>query len=121
MKIMSEMIEENNNDDVEIASTSYSESEIDYTERKPRSRERGPDKKPRTYRANSMGNLAQFNQRPEEFVKYLKDEKGVDVIGNSSILKTFLIFCGTIVVIFGGLWLYNHYKNRKNDDIEKGY
>lgn len=83
--------------------------------------ERGPDKKPRTYRANSMGNLVQFKQRPEEFVQYLKDEKGVDVTGNSSILKTFLIFGGTIVAIFGGFLLYNHYKNRKNDDIEKEY
>ena len=54
---MSEMIEENNNDDAEIGSTSYSESESDYVSRKPRSRERGHDKKPRTYRINSMRNL----------------------------------------------------------------
>ena len=117
---MSEIIEKNNND-AETASSDYSESETDYIERKPRSRERGPDKKPRTYRANSMGNIVQFKKRPEEFVQYLKDEKGVDVTGNSSILKTFLIFGGTIVAIFGGFLLYNHYKNRKNDDIEKEY
>jgi len=66
-----------------------------------------------------MSNLVQFKQRPEEFAQYLKDEKGIDVTRNSSILKTFLIFGGTIVAIFGGLLLYNHYKNRKNDNIEE--
>ena len=55
MQIMSEMIEENNNNDVGIASESYNDSEIDSTERKKCLRERGPDKRPRTYRANSMG------------------------------------------------------------------
>ena len=60
------MTEENNND-VEITSSDYSESEIDSPERKPRSRERGPDKKPRTYRTNSMRNLEQFSNRPQEF------------------------------------------------------
>jgi len=114
---MSEMIEENNND-IEIVSESYDDSETVYTEKKKRSRERGPDKKPRTYRASSMGNLTQFNQRPEEFTKYLKEEKGVDITGNSGIVKAFLIFGGVMITIFGGLWLYNQYKNRKNDGIE---
>jgi len=114
---MSEIIEENNND-VEITSSSYSDPEIDFPERTKRSRERGPDKKPRTYRASSMNNLAQFSQRPEEFTKYLKDEKGINITGNSGIVKIFLIFGGVMITIFGGLWLYNQYKNRKNDDIE---
>jgi len=114
---MSEIIEENNND-VEIASESYDDSETVYTEKKKRSRERGPDKKPRTYRVNSMNNLAQFKQRPEEFTKYLKDEKGVDITGNSGIVKIFLIFGGVMITIFGGLWLYNQYKNRKNNDLK---
>jgi len=41
-----------------------------------------------------MNNLTQFNQRPEEFAKYLKDKKGVNITGNSGIVKTFLIFGG---------------------------
>ena len=114
---MSEIIEENNND-VEITSTSYSDSETEYTEKKKRSRERGPDKKPRIYRVNSMNNLTQFNQRPKEFVKYLNDEKGIDITGNPNIVKIFLVFGGVVTAIFGGLWLYNQYKNKKNDDIE---
>ena len=89
--------------------------------KKPRSRERGPDKKPGAYRANSMSNLTQFNQRPEEFAKYLKEEKGVDITGNSGMVKAFLIFGGVMIAIFGGLWLYNHYKNEENDDIENRY
>jgi len=48
-------------------------------------------------------------------------EKGVDVTGNSGIVKTFLIFGGAMIAIFGGLWLYNHYKNGKNDNIEDRY
>ena len=114
---MSEIIEENNND-VEIASESYDDSETVYTEKKKRSRERGPDKKPRTYKANSMSNLIQFNQRPEEFAQYLNDEKGVDITGNPGIVKAFLIFGGVMIAIFGGLWLYNHYKNEENNGIE---
>ena len=113
------MMDENN--DVEIASESYAETEIDYSERKPRSRERGPDKKPRTYRANSMNNFVQFKERPEVFAKYLKDEKGVDITGNFGIIKTFLIFGGVLIAVFGGLWLYNYYKNGKNDGIENKY
>ena len=96
---------------VESVSESYDDSENISTGKKPRSRERGPDKKPRTYRANSMRNFVQFKERPEEFAKYLKDEKGVDITGNSGIVKAFLIFCVVMIAIFGGLWLYNHYKN----------
>ena len=106
---------------VESVSESYDDSEIDYIERKPRSKERGPDKKPRTYKANSMSNLIQFNQRPEEFAKYLKDEKGVDITGDSGIVKAFLIFGGVMIAIFGGLWLYNHYKNERKDNIKDRY
>jgi len=108
------MIDENKV--VESVSESYDDSEIDYIERKPRSKERGPDKKPRTYKANSMSNLTQFNQRPEEFAKYLKGEKGVDIVGNSGIVKAVLIFCVVMIAIFGGLWLCNRYKNRKNNN-----
>jgi len=107
--------------DFEIAAESCEDSETDYTERKKRSKERGPDKKPRTYRANSMGNLTQFNHRPEEFAQYLKNEKGIGGIGNSSIVKIFLIFGGVISAIFGGLWLYNHYKNERKDNIKNRY
>ena len=103
---------------VESISESYDDSENILAGKKPRSRERGPDKKPRTYRVNSMNNLAQFKQRPEEFTKYLKDEKGVDITGNSGIVKIFLIFGGVMITIFGGLWLYNQYKNRKNNDLK---
>ena len=46
---------------VESASESYDGSENISTGKKPRSRERGPDKKPRTYRANSMKNFVQYN------------------------------------------------------------
>jgi len=105
---------------VESISESY-ESEMDSTERKPRRRERGPDKKPRIYRANSMRNFVQFKERPEEFAKYLKEEKGVDIAGNSGIVKAFLIFCVAMIAIFGGLWLYNHYKNRNYDNTENRY
>ena len=106
---------------VETTSENYDDSETDHIERKPRSKERGPDKKPRTYKANSMSNLTQFKQRPEEFAKYLKEEKGIDIAGNSGIMKAFLIFGGVMIVLFGGLWLYNRYKNEENDDIENKY
>ena len=114
------MIDENNND-IETAAESFDKTEIEYTEKKSRSRERGPDKKPRTYKANSMNNFVQFKDRPEVFAKYLKDEKGVDITGNSGIAKTFLIFGVATIAIFGGLWLYNHYKNGKNNGIENRY
>jgi len=115
------MIDENSNVDVEIAIESYEDSEIDHTERKKsRSRERGPDKKPRTYKVNSMRNLEQFNQRPEEFAKYLKDEKGINITGNSGMVKILLVFSGLLFAGLGGWWLYNHYKNEK-DSIENKY
>ena len=65
-----------------------------------------------------MKNFVQFKERPKEFTKYLKDEKGVDITGNSGIVKIFLISCVAMIAVFGGLWLYNQYKNRKNDGIE---
>jgi hypothetical protein len=58
-----------------------------------------------------MKNFVQFKKKPEEFAKYLKDVKGVDITGNSGMVKAFLIFCIAMIAIFGGLWLYNHYKN----------
>ena len=65
-----------------------------------------------------MNNFVQFKDKPEEFAKYLKDVKGVDITGNSGIVKAFLIFGAAMIAIFGGLWLYNRYKNRKNDGIK---
>ena len=114
------MMENEENKSDETAVESY-ESEIDSSERKPRSRERGPDKKPRTYRANSMKNFVQFREKPEEFAKYLNDEKGVDIAGNSGIAKAFLIFGGVMIAVLGGFWLYNHYKNERKDGIENMY
>jgi len=111
------MIEgENNECDVEIVSESYDDSRIDYTERKKRSKERGPDKKPRTYRANSMSNLAQFNQRPEEFVQYLKDEKGVNIGGNVNAVHVAVLLILALVAITSPLWiekLVDWYEKRK--------
>jgi len=106
---------------VESVSESYDDSENTSIGKKPRSRERGPDKKPRTYRANSMSNLAQFNERPEEFARYLEEEKGVDIAGNSGIVKVFLIFCVAMIAVFGGLWLYNRYKNGNDNNTENRY
>ena len=100
-----------NNDDVEIVAESYGKSENILSGKKSRSRERGPDKKPRTYKVNSMGNLVQFSQRPEEFAKYLKEEKGVDIAGNSGIVKAILILGLLGCVGLGGWWWYNRYKN----------
>ena len=68
-----------------------------------------------------MNNRAQFNQRPEEFTKYLKDKKVIDVTENYSIVKAFLIFCVAMIAIFGGLWLYNHYKNGNDNNTESRY
>ena len=113
------MIDENKV--VESASESYDGSENISIGKKPRSRERGPDKKPRTYRANSMKNFVQFKERPEEFAKYLNEEKGINIAGNSGIVKAVLIFCVAMITIFGGLWLYNRYKNRKNNNSAETY
>jgi len=106
---------------VESVSESYDDSENILAGKKPRSRERGPDKKPRTYRANSMRNFVQFKERPEEFAKYLEEEKGVDITGNSGIVKVFLIFCVAMIAVFGGLWLYNRYKNGNDNNTENRY
>ena len=63
----------------------------------------------------------QFKERPEEFAKYLNEEKGVNIAGNSGIAKAFLIFCVAMIAVFGGLWLYNHYKNRNDNNTENRY
>ena len=68
-----------------------------------------------------MNNFVQFNDISEVFAKYLKDEKGVDVTVNFGILKDFLIFDGAMITIFGELWLYDYYKNKRNDNIENRY
>ncbi len=110
------MMDENRT--VESVSESSNDAENILAGKKPRSRERGPDKKPRTYRANNMRNFVQFKERPEKFTKYLKDVKGVDITGNSGITKAFLIFCMAMIAIFGGLWLYNRYKNGNDNNTE---
>jgi len=68
-----------------------------------------------------MSNLAQFNQRPEEFVQYLKDEKGVNIGGDSDIVKILLVLCGLMFAGFGGWWLYDHYKNEKDSVEDKTF
>ena len=65
-----------------------------------------------------MNNFVQFKDRPEEFKKYLKDVKAVDITGNSGNVKAFLIFGGVMIAVFGGLWLYNRYKNRNDNSTE---
>jgi hypothetical protein len=94
------MMDENN--DVETVSENYDEIEMNHTERKPRRRERGPDKRPRTYRANSMNNFVQFKDRPEEFSKYPKEVKGVNIDGNSNLIKVLLILGGIGLAGLGG-------------------
>jgi len=60
-----------------------------------------------------MNNFVHFKYRPEEFVKYLKDVKGVDLTGNSGIVKMMLVFAGLIFAGLGGYWLYKHTKMEK--------
>lgn len=119
---MSEIINENRcyADDT---TEDYDYPEVDYTERIRRSRERGPDRKPRTLKVNSMRNLKQFKEKPEEFVQYLKEEKGLDITGNSKLVKPVLILVGLILATSAGWILYNHYSQNKQDDenIEESY
>jgi hypothetical protein len=61
-----------------------------------------------------MRNLSQFNARPEVFTKYLKDEKGLDLTGDSNIVKLMMVFAGLIFAGLGGWWLYNHFKIKKS-------
>ncbi len=65
-----------------------------------------------------MSNLAQFKERLEAFVQDLKDVKGVDIAGRSGIGKALLILGIVLGVVFGGVLLYNHYKNGKDNEIE---
>ena len=89
--------------------------------RRKRSRERGKDNKPRNFPLHTMKNFVQFKERPEEFAKYLNEKKGVNITGNSGIVKAFLIFCVAMIAIFGGCWLYNHYKNGNDNNTENRY
>jgi len=50
-----------------------------------------------------MKNFVQFKEKPEAFAKYLEDEKGVSITGNSGIAKAFLIFGEVMIAVFGGL------------------
>jgi hypothetical protein len=73
-----------------------------------------------------MNNWVQFNQRPDEFAQYLKEAKGVDITGNSGIVKVFLIFDGVMIAVFGGCCCTAITKMEKetisktNADIGKG-
>ncbi|MDH3764612.1 MAG: hypothetical protein OER82_02230 [Nitrosopumilus sp.] len=68
-----------------------------------------------------MRNFVQFKERPEEFTKYLKDVKGVDIAGNSGIVKVILILGLLGFAGLGGWWLYNHYKNGNDSSTENKY
>jgi len=68
-----------------------------------------------------MNNFVQFRERSEVFTKYLKDVKGVNITGNSGIVKSILILSGLMFAIFGDWWLYNHYKNEKDSRTENPY
>jgi len=92
---------------------------LEYSERKPSSRERGPDKKPRTYQVNNMRNLNQFSDMPQGFEKYLKDEKGVDIIGKTSTAKIVLVVIGIMLAGLGILYFYDKHKNKQ--DTEKNW
>ena len=77
----------------------------------------GPGKKPSTYRASSMNNLAQFNHRPEEFTKHLKDEKGMGIGSNVNAVYVAVIVVIALVAIISPPYiekLENRY-NKKNE------
>jgi len=59
-----------------------------------------------------------INQRAEEFRKYLKDEKGFDIAGNSSIVKVILILGLWGFAVSRKLWLYKRYKNGNDNGVE---
>ncbi|MDH3204923.1 MAG: hypothetical protein OEL81_09645 [Nitrosopumilus sp.] len=106
------MVEKDNVGEIE---DTIEDAQTFHRERKPRSRERGPDKKPRTYHVNSMKNLGQFSDRPQEFETYLKDEKGIDISGKTSTAKIALIIVGVMLAGLGILYLYDRYRNRQDD------
>ena len=66
-----------------------------------------------------MNNLAQFNQRPEEFTKYLKDKKGIDIGSNVNAVYVAAIVVISLVAITSPLCIekltdwYNKRKERK--------
>ena len=107
------MVEEDNAGEIDVT---VEDSQTFHRERKPRSRERGPDKKPRTYHVNSMKNLGQFSDRPQEFETYLKKEKGIDISGKTNTAKIALIIFGVMLAGLGMLYLYDRHKNRQDDD-----
>ena len=49
-----------------------------------------------------MSNFVQFKDRPEEFTKYLKDVKGVNIDGNSNLAKILLVLYMIGLVGLGG-------------------
>ena len=95
---------------------SSEDTETSFKERKPRSKERGPDRKPRTYQVNSMRNLSQFNNKPQEFETYLKDEKGIDITGKTSTAKIVFVVVGVMLAGLGLLYLYDRYRNRQDNE-----
>ena len=108
--------EQDNKEETETLEEDTENYKTSHNERRPRSKERGPDKKPRTYRASSMRNLNQFSKRPVEFETYLKDQKGVCLSEKKyNITKLIPIIVGIGLIIFGMLYFYDR-KNRQNDE-----
>lgn len=60
------------------------------------------------------------SKRDQQEEKKIKKSDFI-VTENSSIAKAFLIFCVVMIEIFGGLWLYNHYKNVNDSSTESRY
>jgi len=117
------MGEENN---VKVATENHDYSETISTERKPRNKERGPDRKPRDYPHHTMKNLRQFQNVPHDnFKSYMQENKGVDVGGKrfnwDGLAVAIWIVCAISAGGYGLWWLYNHYKNEKDNNTENRF
>jgi len=68
-----------------------------------------------------MNNLAQFDQRLEEFTKYLKDEKIIDIGSNVNAVYVAVIVVIALVVISSPLCiekLANWYNKKKRMSLD---
>jgi len=85
--------------------------------RRSRSKERGKDSKPRNFPLHTMKNLPQFrNKSHEEFRQHILETKGVDIGGNINFGKMALwVLIGLVIVAGGiGIWeIYQQYQNRQ--------
>ena len=88
--------------------------------RRKRSRERGPDLKPRDFPLHTLKNLPQFRDKSHEEVRqYILEKKGVDIGSNVNAIHIAIIVIVALVAITSPLWiekLANWYNKRK----EKG-